>query len=128
VAEDVNTQRAKQLSTFQSNANYKGTLRRQQEEAAESEAAAQEEEPAPAPVPVMHTAVRAPPAPKAAPAPAKPRYKALYSYDAEDADEVSFEEGDIIVDGEAIDEGWMNGTVERTGKRGMLPSNYVEQI
>ena len=35
-------------------------------------------------------------------------------------------DGDIIINGESIDEGWMTGTVERTGESGMLPSNYVE--
>ena len=29
---------------------------------------------------------------------------------------------------EVIDEGWMTGTVERTGETGMLPSNYVEKM
>lgn len=35
--------------------------------------------------------------------------------------------GDIIVEATVIDEGWMEGRVERTGKYGMLPSNYVEK-
>ncbi len=34
--------------------------------------------------------------------------------------------GDRIIDPETIDEGWMFGTNERTGVRGMMPSNYVE--
>lgn len=50
----------------------------------------------------------------------------MYSYEAQDEDEVGFNEGDLIVDTEAIAEGWMMGTVEKTGQRGMLPSNYVE--
>lgn len=57
-----------------------------------------------------------------------PRYKAIYDYVAAADDEVSFNEGDIIVNGEIIDDGWMTGTVERTGHSGMLPSNYVEPI
>lgn len=54
-------------------------------------------------------------------------YRALYDYEAQDIDEVSFREGDIIFEVEAIDSGWMTGRVERTGKTGMLPANYVEQ-
>jgi len=55
-------------------------------------------------------------------------YVALYNYEAQDTDEVSFLEGDRIVDAEAIDDGWMYGRVERTDDFGMLPSNYVEQL
>ncbi|XP_036359947.1 LIM and SH3 domain protein F42H10.3 isoform X20 [Octopus sinensis] len=52
--------------------------------------------------------------------------KAIYDYSAADTDEVSFMEGDIIIHCQPIDQGWMEGTVERTGERGMLPSNYVQ--
>lgn len=51
---------------------------------------------------------------------------ALYDYDAGDDDEISMQEGDKIVNGEIVGEGWMQGTNKRTGKHGMLPSNYVE--
>ncbi|XP_021342678.1 LIM and SH3 domain protein 1-like isoform X3 [Mizuhopecten yessoensis] len=54
------------------------------------------------------------------------KYVALYDYTAADDDEVSFREEDFIINCEIIDPGWMEGTVERTGQRGMLPSNYVE--
>ncbi|KAI9516591.1 hypothetical protein NQZ68_013647 [Dissostichus eleginoides] len=53
-------------------------------------------------------------------------YRALYDYAAQDHDEVSFRDGDMIVNAQHIDEGWMYGTVQRTGKSGMLPANYVE--
>ncbi|XP_064805571.1 LIM zinc-binding domain-containing Nebulette-like isoform X2 [Oncorhynchus masou masou] len=53
-------------------------------------------------------------------------YRALYDYVAQDHDEVSFRDGDVIVNAQPIDEGWMYGTVQRTGKSGMLPANYVE--
>ncbi|KAJ8375070.1 hypothetical protein SKAU_G00056500 [Synaphobranchus kaupii] len=53
-------------------------------------------------------------------------YRALYDYAAQDHDEVSFHDGDIIINAQPIDEGWMFGTVQRTGKSGMLPANYVE--
>ncbi|XP_034863942.1 nebulin isoform X17 [Mirounga leonina] len=55
-------------------------------------------------------------------------FRAMYDYLAADADEVSFRDGDAIVNVQAIDEGWMYGTVQRTGRTGMLPANYVEAI
>lgn len=55
-------------------------------------------------------------------------YRAVYDYAAADEDEVSFADGDLIVDVQQIDEGWMFGRVERTGQQGMLPANYVEAI
>ncbi|XP_047457484.1 nebulin isoform X2 [Mugil cephalus] len=54
--------------------------------------------------------------------------RAMYDYAAADSDEVSFKDGDVIVNVQAIDEGWMYGTVQRTGKTGMLPANYVEAV
>ncbi|KAM9296419.1 LIM and SH3 domain protein 1 [Gastrophryne carolinensis] len=56
------------------------------------------------------------------------RYRAVYDYTAADDDEVSFQDGDTIVNVQQIDDGWMYGTVERTGDTGMLPANYVESI
>lgn len=56
------------------------------------------------------------------------RFRAVYDYNAADEDEISFQDGDIIVNVQQIDEGWMYGTVERTGDTGMLPANYVEVI
>lgn len=60
-------------------------------------------------------------------------YRAEYDYtpdpnDPEAADELMFEEGDVIVDLVKIDEGWSTGTNQRTGRHGMLPSNYIVQI
>ncbi|XP_037395323.1 nebulin isoform X2 [Pygocentrus nattereri] len=54
--------------------------------------------------------------------------RAMYDYSAADKDEVSFKDGDVIVNVQSIDEGWMYGTVQRTGKTGMLPANYVEAV
>ncbi|XP_048576876.1 LIM and SH3 domain protein 1 isoform X2 [Nematostella vectensis] len=54
------------------------------------------------------------------------QYLVMYDYNAADDDEVSMVEGDIIVDAEIIDEGWMVGRVKRTGQSGMLPANYVQ--
>lgn len=53
-------------------------------------------------------------------------FRAMYDYVAQDVDEVSFIDGDMIVSCVPIDEGWMTGTVQRTGLTGMLPANYVE--
>lgn len=55
-------------------------------------------------------------------------YRALYDYTAQDCDEVSFRDGDLIHNVHPIDDGWMFGTVQRTGHSGMLPANYVEGI
>lgn len=67
---------------------------------------------------------------EAAPAPPPPssvkQYRAMYDYAAADDDEVSFMEGDVILDVQQIDDGWMFGRVQRTGQTGMLPANYVE--
>ncbi len=41
--------------------------------------------------------------------------------------QVGFDEGDeIIGEPDPVDEGWMLGTVKRTGMKGLLPSNYVQ--
>lgn len=53
-------------------------------------------------------------------------YRALYDYEAQDDDEVSFRDGDLIINVSSIDGGWMTGEVQRTGEVGMLPANYVE--
>ncbi|KAL3320786.1 LIM and SH3 domain protein 1 [Cichlidogyrus casuarinus] len=55
-------------------------------------------------------------------------YRAIYPYTALEDDEVTFVKDDIILEGDPIDAGWMYGRVQRTGKWGMLPSNYVEKI
>ena len=55
-------------------------------------------------------------------------FKALYDYAAADDDEVSFSEGDIIVQAQPVGGGWFFGIVERTGASGMLPGNYVEEL
>jgi len=54
--------------------------------------------------------------------------RALYDYVAADKDEVSFNENDVIVNCQMVDEGWMTGTVQRTLMWGMLPANYVEKV
>ncbi|XP_034050643.1 LIM and SH3 domain protein 1-like isoform X2 [Thalassophryne amazonica] len=73
------------------------------------------------PVAPTHPAAAAPPG-------GGKRYQALYSYRAAEADEVNLQEGDVILDVQPIDEGWMYGCNQRTGQRGMLPANYVRPI
>jgi len=55
-------------------------------------------------------------------------YRALYDYDAADDDEVSFLEGDTIVNVQPVDDGWVMGVVQSTGNSGMIPSNYIEAM
>jgi len=55
-------------------------------------------------------------------------YKAIYDYQAQDDDEIGFEEGDLIINCEPIDEGWMQGMHKKSGQVGMLPANYVELV
>ncbi|XP_075994983.1 myosin IEb [Genypterus blacodes] len=64
------------------------------------------------------------PAPK--PKPRSPQCKALYAYDAQDTDELSFNTDDVI---EILTEdasGWWFGRLR--GREGMFPGNYVEKI
>merc|ERR1712168_991826 len=55
-------------------------------------------------------------------------FKALYDYTAADDGEISFAEGDVIVQAQPVGGGWYFGVVERTGASGMLPGNYVEEM
>jgi len=53
--------------------------------------------------------------------------RALYDYDAENPDDLSFKEGDIITVLDKTDpSGWYEGEV--SGVRGFFPSNFVEEI
>ncbi|XP_056871544.1 LIM and SH3 domain protein 1-like [Takifugu flavidus] len=87
-------------------------------------------DPAPAPVHQPYEPAPAPVPQAGAPPPSSTgkRCRAMYDYTAADDDEVSFLDGDVIVDVHLIDEGWMFGRVERTGQQGMLPANYVNNI
>uniref|UniRef100_A0A672FX19 Osteoclast-stimulating factor 1 n=1 Tax=Salarias fasciatus TaxID=181472 RepID=A0A672FX19_SALFA len=60
------------------------------------------------------------------PKPRSPQCRALYAYDAQDTDELSFNADDVI---EIISEdpsGWWFGRLR--GREGMFPGNYVEKI
>jgi len=51
---------------------------------------------------------------------------ALFPYTAADDEDVSFEKDDEFVDVEEAEEGWLKGTVLRTGETGTFPANYVQ--
>uniref|UniRef100_A0A7N9B192 Osteoclast-stimulating factor 1 n=1 Tax=Mastacembelus armatus TaxID=205130 RepID=A0A7N9B192_9TELE len=66
------------------------------------------------------------PKPAPRPKPRSPQCRALYAYDAQDTDELSFNADDVI---EILSEdasGWWFGRLR--GKEGMFPGNYVEKI
>lgn len=49
---------------------------------------------------------------------------ALFDYQADDDDELTFDPGELITDIEQIDPGWWKG--QARGKIGLFPANYVE--
>ncbi|KAJ3122200.1 hypothetical protein HK100_012084 [Physocladia obscura] len=53
---------------------------------------------------------------------------AVFTYEAGESNEISFTEGDLIVEIEKVDEGWWQGRHNVTGKVGLFPKNYVEEI
>ncbi|XP_052318238.1 unconventional myosin-Ie-like isoform X2 [Oncorhynchus keta] len=64
------------------------------------------------------------PAPK--PKPQVPQCKALYAYDAQDTDELSFNADDIIDIIKEDASGWWTGRLR--AKQGLFPNNYVSKI
>ncbi|KAI4472426.1 hypothetical protein M0802_016836 [Mischocyttarus mexicanus] len=52
----------------------------------------------------------------------------MYDYEAQDLDEVSFCDGDLIVNCTAIDEGWMTGLVQRTGRHAATAATAVAAV
>uniref|UniRef100_A0A3Q3NIP4 Osteoclast-stimulating factor 1 n=1 Tax=Labrus bergylta TaxID=56723 RepID=A0A3Q3NIP4_9LABR len=64
------------------------------------------------------------PAPK--PKPQVPQCKALYAYDAQDTDELSFNANDVIDVIKEDSSGWWSGRLR--GKQGLFPNNYVTKI
>lgn len=55
-------------------------------------------------------------------------FRAMYDYVANDVDEVSFYENDLLVDCVNVDRNWLIGKVARSGQTGMLPANYVTEL
>ncbi|XP_077156219.1 SH3 domain-containing protein 19 isoform X3 [Paroedura picta] len=58
------------------------------------------------------------------PKPGKRRGQALYDFQAQNVDELSFTAGDVITELEPVDEDWMSG--ELHGKSGIFPKNFVQ--
>ncbi|XP_053449985.1 unconventional myosin-Ie isoform X4 [Nycticebus coucang] len=66
------------------------------------------------------------PKPQPKPKPQVPQCKALYAYDAQDTDELSFNANDIIDIIKEDPSGWWTGRLR--GKQGLFPNNYVTKI
>ncbi|KAK4299769.1 hypothetical protein Pmani_027986 [Petrolisthes manimaculis] len=60
------------------------------------------------------------------PKPHIPQVKAIYSYDASDADELSFQEGDVLQLVQEDVSGWW--TCKFRGKEGFCPATYLKKI
>uniref|UniRef100_A0A8C4WIV7 SH3 domain containing 19 n=1 Tax=Gopherus evgoodei TaxID=1825980 RepID=A0A8C4WIV7_9SAUR len=56
----------------------------------------------------------------------KGKAKALYDFQGENEDELSFKAGDMITELEPVDEDWMSGEVQ--GKSGIFPKNFVQVL
>uniref|UniRef100_A0A8C5R4E2 Myosin IE n=1 Tax=Leptobrachium leishanense TaxID=445787 RepID=A0A8C5R4E2_9ANUR len=69
---------------------------------------------------------RGKPTPKPKPQPALPRCRALYAYDAQDTDELSFNADDELEIVREDGSGWWQGRIR--GRQGLFPGNYVEKI
>ncbi|GJJ78926.1 hypothetical protein EMPS_11285 [Entomortierella parvispora] len=55
--------------------------------------------------------------------------KALFECQGDEESELSFLEGDILVNvKETSEEGWLHGRLKRTGEEGLFPDNYVELV
>ncbi|CAM5145033.1 unnamed protein product [Eretmochelys imbricata] len=66
------------------------------------------------------------PKPHPKPKPQVPQCRALYAYDAQDTDELSFNANDIIDIIKEDPSGWWTGRLR--GKQGLFPNNYVTKI
>uniref|UniRef100_A0A667YWC9 Osteoclast-stimulating factor 1 n=1 Tax=Myripristis murdjan TaxID=586833 RepID=A0A667YWC9_9TELE len=66
------------------------------------------------------------PKPAPRPKPRGPQCRALYAYDAQDTDELSFNADDVIDILTEDKSGWWFGRLR--GREGMFPGNYVEKI
>lgn len=64
--------------------------------------------------------------PKPKPKPALPKCRAIYDYDAQDTDELSFHVGDVIDIILEEPSGWWRGRLR--GREGLFPNNYIEKI
>jgi hypothetical protein len=136
LADDPEIQRQRQVTSIVSQASYTGRSSSTAEEEIDMREPTRSYVPPSnpmgrmLPLPGQQQQQAPPPPPVATQAPSSsgPMYKALYDYDAQDDDEVSFQEGDLITNCQVIDDGWVIGVVKSTGRKGMIPSNYIEEI
>ncbi|XP_054858466.1 unconventional myosin-Ie [Eublepharis macularius] len=66
------------------------------------------------------------PKPQPKPKPQVPQCRALYAYDAQDTDELSFNANDVIDILKEDPSGWWMGRLR--GKQGLFPNNYVTKV
>ncbi|KAJ6664230.1 hypothetical protein lerEdw1_008449, partial [Lerista edwardsae] len=66
------------------------------------------------------------PKPQPKPKPQVPQCRALYAYDAQDTDELSFNANDVIDIIKEDPSGWWTGRLR--GKQGLFPNNYVAKV
>ncbi|KAF7639707.1 hypothetical protein Mgra_00000628 [Meloidogyne graminicola] len=57
-----------------------------------------------------------------------PILRALYPYEAQDIDELSFTKDQLIELIKKDDSGWWTGRLVKEGKTGLFPANYIEEI
>ncbi|KXS10092.1 hypothetical protein M427DRAFT_63025 [Gonapodya prolifera JEL478] len=82
-------------------------------------------EPEPEPIAVEAPPMRPPPSPAASAANEGLTASALYDYEAAEDNELSFSEGDKIVNIDKVSDDWWSGKNSRTGKIGLFPCNYI---
>lgn len=51
---------------------------------------------------------------------------AEYDYEKDEDNEIAFEEGDLIVEINMVEEDWWSGKNSKTGETGLFPANYVK--
>lgn len=60
------------------------------------------------------------------PKPQLPQGKAVYDYDAQDADELTLRVNDVVSIVRKDPSGWWQGKLK--GREGLFPANYVEEL
>lgn len=67
--------------------------------------------------------------PRSRPQPDRKQVRALYDFNAENANELSIRKGDIITVLNEVDKGWWEGELnDRPGTKGLFPANYCEVL
>ncbi|AET38247.1 Abp1p Ecym_2526 [Eremothecium cymbalariae DBVPG len=92
----------------------------------ESESDEETEEEASEPVRASSQQPPPPPVRRVAEQVREPSAIAEYDYEAGEDNELTFKEGDRIIDIEFVDDDWWLGVLKNTGEKGLFPSNYVK--